>query len=84
MSVRGGGHLEAGGEVPDPSAVAVCVGDHHHFVAKLEETLRQLVDVALHPAHVGVEEVGHHAATGTQSHSRPHTRLHISIKKYSH
>ncbi|GCC46327.1 hypothetical protein chiPu_0030327, partial [Chiloscyllium punctatum] len=53
--------LEAVAEVADPAAGAVRVAQHDHLVAPLDQALRQLVDVALHPAHVRVEEVRHHA-----------------------
>lgn len=53
--------LQPVGEVADPFPVAVGVGDHQDLVASLDEALRQLVHVALHAPHVGVEEVRHHA-----------------------
>ena len=52
--------LEAIGEASLPALVAVGVGQDHHLVAPLNQALRQLVDVALHAARVGVEEVRHH------------------------
>lgn len=54
-------HLQPVGQVADALTAAVGVGDHQYLVAALDEALRQLVDVALHAAHVGVEEVRHHA-----------------------
>lgn len=80
-------HLEAIGEVAHARAVPVRVGDHHHLAAQQDEALRELVHVVLHPAHVGVEEVGdqQHAVPTTHfcsfAHPRettPFLRLHSS------
>lgn len=54
-------HLESVGQVPDTLPGAIGVGDYDHLVSLFNQTLRELVNVAFHSPHIGVEEVGHHA-----------------------
>ena len=56
-------HLQAVGKVPDPTSVAILVRYYDNLVPSVQQTAGELVDVALHPSHVGVEKVTHHAAT---------------------
>lgn len=53
-------HLEAIGQPTHARSVAVGVRKHHHLVPCRHQALRQLVDVALHAARVGIEEIRHH------------------------
>lgn len=54
-------HLEPIGQVANPCPVAISMGGHNHLVPFLNETLGELVYVALHSPHIRIEEVRHHA-----------------------
>ena len=56
-------HLEAVGHPPHALAPVVVVRDDDDLVASGDQTLRQLEDVHLHAAHVGIEEVADHCDT---------------------
>lgn len=53
--------FEALREVTDAFSVAVRMGDNYDFVPPFDQALGELVNVALHASHVGVEKVRHHA-----------------------
>ena len=54
--------LEAVGHVAHSFAIGrVEMRQHDHFVSHLEQTLRQLEDVALDASHVRIVKVRHHA-----------------------
>lgn len=54
-------NFEAIGEVTDALSISVRMGDDYDLVPPLDEALRELVNVAFHTSHVGVEKVRHHA-----------------------
>lgn len=54
--------LESVGEVADPGAALVRMGDDDNLVAAIDEFSRQLVDMTLNPTWLGEEEVTDHAA----------------------
>lgn len=43
------------------------MGDYDNFVATLQQALGQLVNMALHSTHVGVEEIRHHTGIGGEN-----------------
>src|ERR1700737_565297 len=52
-------HLESLGKVADSYSIAVCMGYYYDFVAAVDESLGELVDVRFDSSRLGVEEVGH-------------------------
>ena len=63
--------FEAVGHEPHADPLVVVVRHDDHFVAELEQTLGQLEDVALHTAHIRVEEVRDHASKTKISNPSP-------------
>ena len=53
--------FEAVGHESNATTFVVEMCDHNHFVAELEKTLRQLIDMAFDSAHVRIEKVRDHA-----------------------
>lgn len=58
-------YLQAISKVPDSASVTVLMRYNDNLVPSDQQTAGELVDVTLHPSHVGVEKVTHHAATQT-------------------
>lgn len=53
--------LQSIGQVPDALPPAVGVGDNYHLVPLFNQTLGKLINVTFHSAHIGIEEIWHHA-----------------------
>lgn len=53
--------FEAISEVTDAFSISISMGDNYNFVPSFNQTLRELVNVAFHASHIGIEKVRHHA-----------------------
>ena len=59
-------YLQSIRKISYSSSVAVSMRYDNDLMTAFNEALRQLIHVALYPAHIGVEEIGHHTVGTTK------------------
>lgn len=53
--------LQSIGQVPNTLPPSIGMGDNYHLVSLFNQTLGKLINVTFHSAHIGIEEIRHHA-----------------------